>query len=584
MRKIEIILSAVLMALIAGLIWFIFNQPQAIPYDFHGKVKSVSFAPFHDGESPLKKIYPTPEEITQDISIISQLSQGVRTYSSQFGMEIVPKLAAEKGMTVTFSAWLGDDLTAKSIKNNQDEIESLIREAKAHPETISRVIVGNEVLLRHDLKPDQLISYIRQVKSAIPQPVSYADVWAFYLKYPEVVKELDYLTIHILPFWEDEPVSVDEAGQHIIDILHKIKEAFPGKPILIGETGWPSKGRNRGASKVNLVTEAHYIRMISSLAEKEGFDYNLIEGFDQPWKSALENTVGAGWGLLDRHRHIKFPFFGLVLERIDWLSRAILAISLGLVLGVWGALRAQSRESAHFILIISQIFSSLFWVLIYHLQEVTLQDWHYLWFPLRVIPPSLLALSAIVYLTLFHSQEKPTEKQNSLIKLALWLFIGEGLYGVIWSFLLFWDGRYRDIPVIDFSLPVVSFFMISLFCYGDRLFFKKGKPVTLTYSSQEFSIIQPFIPQKIGQFMSYALLIATFLSLASEARALSLGSDFLKDHPDLWERTQLLILAFFHNQEMLVWALMQGLWSLLFWRFQKNDLEALARAVTFTKN
>ena len=34
-------------------------------------------------------------------------------------------------------------------------------------------------------------------------------------------------------------------------------------------------------------------------AKREHFRVNVIEAFDQPWKRALEGTVGGHWGLFD---------------------------------------------------------------------------------------------------------------------------------------------------------------------------------------------------------------------------------------------------------------------------------------------
>ena len=73
---------------------------------------------------------------------------------------------------------------------------------------VKRVIVGNEVLLRGEMDVDRLIGYIREVKRAVKQPVSYADVWSMYMKYPKLINEVDFITIHILPYWEDEPILV----------------------------------------------------------------------------------------------------------------------------------------------------------------------------------------------------------------------------------------------------------------------------------------------------------------------------------------------------------------------------------------
>jgi glucan 1,3-beta-glucosidase len=84
--------------------------------------------------------------------------------------------------------------------------------------------------------------------------------------------------------------------------------AFPGKEILIGETGWPSEGRMRDGALPSRTNQARVVSEILSLAKQENFRVNLIEAYDQPWKRRLEGTVGGYWGLFDSvQRALKYP-------------------------------------------------------------------------------------------------------------------------------------------------------------------------------------------------------------------------------------------------------------------------------------
>ena len=84
--------------------------------------------------------------------------------------------------------------------------------------------------------------------------------------------------------------------------------AFPGKEILIGETGWPSAGRMRDAALPSRTNQARVVSEILDLAKRENFRVNLIEAYDQPWKRELEGTMGGYWGLFDSvHRALKYP-------------------------------------------------------------------------------------------------------------------------------------------------------------------------------------------------------------------------------------------------------------------------------------
>ena len=231
--------------------------------------------------------------------------RAVRTYSTGENLEAVPQRAGKYGLKVWHGAWLNDN-----EKENLEQINLLIDHANKYKDTIERVIVGNEVLLRKDLTANELRRYIRQVKQRVSQPVTYADVWEFWLRNPSLADEVDFITIHILPYWEDEPIGLDRREpdgkpsieKHIVDIYKKVQARFPDKKIVIGETGWPSDGRMRSDARPGRVEQVRYFSTFRTIAEREKFDYNIVEAFDQYWKARQEGTVGAAWGLLDAQR------------------------------------------------------------------------------------------------------------------------------------------------------------------------------------------------------------------------------------------------------------------------------------------
>ena len=138
--------------------------------------------------------------------------------------------------------------------------------------------------------------------------MTYADVWEFWLRNREVYDAVDFVTIHILPYWEDFPIRAKYAAAHVDAIRKRMAVAFPGKEILIGETGWPSEGRMREGALPSRTNQARVVSEILDLAKQENFRVNLIEAYDQPWKRQLEGTVGGYWGLFDSvQRALKYP-------------------------------------------------------------------------------------------------------------------------------------------------------------------------------------------------------------------------------------------------------------------------------------
>jgi exo-beta-1,3-glucanase (GH17 family) len=322
--------ALLLCALLTALAWWLPNRPRGGGAPMAAeRLNSVSFAPFRPGQSPLRHRYPSAAEVEEDLALLAPRVRTVRTYASLEGDYDVPALAARHGLKVWQGAWLGPDAA-----RNAREIARLIESANRHPETVERVVVGNEVLLRRDLPVEHLAAALDRVRAAVRQPVTYADVWELWAQFPQLAAHVDIVTIHILPYWEDEPHGIARAIAHAREVVQRMRGMFPGKPIAIGEVGWPSRGRWRADAAPSRANQAVFLRKFIRLAHEEGFDYNLIEAFDQVWKYKLEGTVGAAWGLFTADRRPKFPLDGPVVEDPDWPLHAGLALLLSLAL--WG--------------------------------------------------------------------------------------------------------------------------------------------------------------------------------------------------------------------------------------------------------
>ncbi|MBE9604810.1 glycoside hydrolase [Acetobacteraceae bacterium H6797] len=322
------LLTLVVAALLGGLAWWWPNRPQladmAMP---GGKIASVSFAAFRDEQSPLNHHFPTEAQTEADLALIAPRVRAIRTYASSEGGFPIAPLAQKYGLGLWQGAWLGSNAAT-----NERELKALIEAANRYPGTINRVIVGNEVLLRRDLPVEKLAEALDRVKAAVRQPVTYADVWEFWARNPQLARHVDIVTIHLLPYWEDEPANVEVALAHVKEAYARIKALFPDKPVAIGEVGWPSMGRWREDSAPSRVNQARFLRAVTAWAQSEGVDYNWIEAFDQRWKYKNEGTVGAAWGLWTTDRAEKFPLTGAVVEMPDWPRYAVAGGLLGLVL------------------------------------------------------------------------------------------------------------------------------------------------------------------------------------------------------------------------------------------------------------
>jgi glucan 1,3-beta-glucosidase len=283
------------------------------------KLYCLSYAPFRDGQSPLGPgVQITPQQIDEDMAQLARISDCVRTYSVELGQDQVAAIAKRHGLKVIQGIWLG-----VNPDKNRAEIETAIKIANEYSDVVRAVVVGNEVLLRGDLAPNDLVAAIREVKARVKVPVTYADVWEYWLRNADVAAAVDFITIHILPYWEDFPIPAGEAAAHVDSIRRRVVAAFAGKEVIIGEVGWPSEGRMREGALPSPANEARVIQDVLALAKRNNFRVNVIEAFDQPWKRALEGTVGGHWGLLDAAaREPKFQWGEAVSNHPYWKAQA----------------------------------------------------------------------------------------------------------------------------------------------------------------------------------------------------------------------------------------------------------------------
>ncbi|HJU41011.1 MAG TPA: benzoate transporter, partial [Tahibacter sp.] len=273
-------LALVVAALNVGL-WAFINRPVDLP-NWEGKVEGFAFSAFQRYQSPLRNNYPTDDELAADLRIIAQYGKRVRTYSS-LESAAIPRLARDLGLSVMAGAWLD-----RRMEHNELELEAAISAAARWP-NVDRVMVGNETMLRDDLKIGQMIDYLDRARAAIRQPVSTAEPFHIWKKYPELVEHVDFITVHLLPYWEGIPRK--DAIGFALGNYRELQRLYPGKKVVIGEIGWPSYGDRKKFAEPTIADEAHFIRDWLNVAREQNLDYYLMEAFDQPWKEEAEGRA-----------------------------------------------------------------------------------------------------------------------------------------------------------------------------------------------------------------------------------------------------------------------------------------------------
>jgi exo-beta-1,3-glucanase (GH17 family) len=458
-------------------VWWWLATPVTLahaPIDPMAKLDCVSYAPFRDNETPLNPaLIVSPERIQEDLIDLARVSQCVRTYSVDNGLDRVPEFASRVGLKVLLGVWIGNER-----RKNAMLADTAIALAKKYPDTVKAIIVGNEVLLHGDMTPSDLQETIRSVKARVNVPVSYADVWEYWLRYPEVSNDVDFITIHVLPYWENDPVRAEDAAVHVAAIRKRVAVAFPGKEILIGETGWPSSGRMREGALPSRANQARIVSEILDLARRENFRVNLIEAYDSLWKREWEGTVGGNWGLFDGiYRKLKYPAGVAISNYPFWKLQ--LGSGMALAISVFGAAGLALRRRPRTPRLASWLAVGMCATMAGILLGVAVDKMFYESYGIgRWLGWGLLLLAAIAspllcadalmskrtlptFLQLIGPREGRTLSVPAMVLGAVLtvatLLAAETALGLVF------DPRWRDFPFASLTMVVVPFWTLALF-------------------------------------------------------------------------------------------------------------------------
>ncbi len=335
-RKLAILFVVALLVAVNFSIWSYINNPlQLQPWT--KTTMGVTYDPLRKEDTQTGDSFPSEADIDSDLALLSNKVHAVRTYSMLKGQDKIPELASKHNLNVTLGAWIDGNL-----EKNRIEVDTLIRVAQQNNPRVIRLMVGNEVILRDEIPKSALIDYIREVKKVANRPVSTSETWDVWLKNPDLVDEVDFIAMHILPYWEG--IAAEDAVDYAFERYHEVAKAFPNKPIIITEVGWPSDGQPFKHSEASVSNQARFLREFLNRADAEKVTYYIVEAFDQPWKKSIEGSAGAYWGIFNADRQPKYPMDGDVITMPGWKNWAVGAavisfILIGLILFTRGTLK-----------------------------------------------------------------------------------------------------------------------------------------------------------------------------------------------------------------------------------------------------
>lgn len=303
-------------------------------------IKGIAYSPYRDCQRPGGAQQPTTYEIGDDMARLIHSSTAVRTYSALGVSAVAVAVAGELGHPVYAGAWLDD------VPGDRAELDALIELARTRRP--AGYIVGNEFYLRHQQQGRQavehLLAQIGRFKASLPArhaPVMTAEVdgmmfrWAcegnrFQVvgiapDYQPIIDATDAIMVHIYPFWNGQPIdgAAWQAAARYVAIREFVQRRYPGKQVILGETGWPSAGAHQGSAVPSRDAQRRYMAEFMQLADEWAIDYFYFDAFDEGWKIEEPGHVGQHWGYADATRAAKYDISGALLPR------ALLASTVG---------------------------------------------------------------------------------------------------------------------------------------------------------------------------------------------------------------------------------------------------------------
>jgi len=275
--------------------------------------QAMAYGPFRDGQSPERGDIPTLAQVRADMPLLRQIADSIRIYSCA-DMGAVITATEEAGLPLALGAWLSGNAAA-----DQQELDCAVAQAQQHPH-INSLVIGNETLLTGALTSAQLCQDLDQARGQVDIPVTTGEPWHIWLDHPELVDHVDYLLVHIHPYWECQPAG--QALAFVEDKYGQVCSRYPGKRVVLGEVGWPTAG---DASCPGVTPgedeQALFAAAFLQWARQEGVGFTWFEAFDEPWKcESGRPAVECHWGLYNADRSAKPAQALFLLDRHStWL-------------------------------------------------------------------------------------------------------------------------------------------------------------------------------------------------------------------------------------------------------------------------
>ncbi|MCX5731192.1 MAG: glycosyl hydrolase family 17 protein [Deltaproteobacteria bacterium] len=288
---------------------------------------AICYSGYREGQSPDAGIFPSYEEIREDLLLLKRHWNLIRLYDCTRHAELVLEVIRRErlDMKVLLGAWLAAEADnpgcpwggthapeqlERNRQANQEELQRLARLARLHPEVVFAVAAGNEATVDwtdHLVPPERVLAYVRWLRGEVQQPITFCENYVPWQgKLAELAAELDFISVHTYPVWEFRTIS--DALDFTVENWKSVADRYPGKPVVITEAGWTTRSSGRGIRPDNAspALQAVYLEQLTRWSREAGVLTFVFEAFDEPWKGSADPLEPEKhWGLFTVGRRPK---------------------------------------------------------------------------------------------------------------------------------------------------------------------------------------------------------------------------------------------------------------------------------------
>lgn len=282
--------------------------------------EAICYSGFRQGQGPDRGIFPTYNEIKEDLVLLQKRWNYIRLYDCDQHAATCLKVIQNEGLNIkvmlgayinaevnNFNCpWGGgvysEEQLTQNKKENDVKIDLLIEMANQYPDIIAWLSAGNEATVDwtdHMVPEVRVIEMVEKIKSNCTQKVTFCENYHTWIhKLGELAKAVDFISIHTYPVWEYK--NIDEAMAYTIENFNAVSEKYPNKTVIITEAGWTTKSNGRGIepSNVNEEIQREYLSQLEQWSKDSGTITFLFEAFDEDWKGdADEFEPEKHWGI-----------------------------------------------------------------------------------------------------------------------------------------------------------------------------------------------------------------------------------------------------------------------------------------------